>query len=149
MPRWDGAEPRPHTTSAARPLRTVPMHDLHFVSRFPQPFAYILGDHHRAVLSAGASEADGQVALALADVVRQQVDQQFRDAVNELLRLRKRPDVFGDAGMPSRQPAELRYEMRIREKAHIEYQVGIFRQAVFVSETHARDQDRLLAPRLL
>ena len=77
MPRWDGAEPRPSTTSAGHLLRTVPMHDLHFVSRLPQPLVHILGDHHRAMLPPGASEADGQVALALANVVRQQLDQQF------------------------------------------------------------------------
>src|ERR1700687_1701974 len=113
MPRLDGAEPRPHTTQPLALLRTVPMRDLHFVSRFPQPLADIFGDHHRAVLSAGTSEADGQVALSLANVVRQQVDQQFRDAVNELLRLRERSDVFGDPRMPSRPPTKLRHEMRI------------------------------------
>src|ERR1039458_7238363 len=134
---------------AGRLLRAVPMHHLHFVSRFPQPLAYIFGDHHRAVLSAGASEADGQVTLALANVVRQQVDQQLGDAINELLRLRKRPDVFRDPRIPSRQPTKLGHEVRIGQKAHIKHQVGIFRYAVFVSETHARDQNGLLAPRLL
>jgi hypothetical protein len=52
------------------------MRNLHFVSRFSQSLADIFGDHYRAMLSAGASEADRQVALALANVVREQVDQQ-------------------------------------------------------------------------
>src|SRR5260370_14468338 len=106
-PAWTGRRPVP-TQLSRRLLRTVPMRDLHFVSRFPQPLADIFGDHHRAVLSARTSEADGQVALSLANVVRQQVDQQFRDAVNELLRLRERSYVFGDPSMPSRQSTKLR-----------------------------------------
>src|SRR5450755_4062686 len=81
--------------SAQRPsLRTVPMHDLHFVSRFAQPLVDICGDHHRAMLTAGTPKADSQIALALANVVRQQIDEKFRDAVDELLRLRKRADVL-------------------------------------------------------
>src|SRR5208282_6829283 len=75
----------------------VPVHNFDFVACFQQSLADIFGNHHRAMLSARASEADGQVALALANVVRQQVDQQFRDAVDELLRLWKRPDVLGDS----------------------------------------------------
>ena len=51
--------------------RTVPMHDFHFVSSLPQPLVYVLGDHHRAMLSAGASETDGQVTLAFANIVGQ------------------------------------------------------------------------------
>ena len=56
---------------------------------------------------------------------------------------------FATRGCASGQRAKLGHEMRIGQKAHIEDQVGIVRQAVFVSEAHARDQNRLLAPRLL
>jgi hypothetical protein len=65
-------ETTPEFSSPLALLGTVPMHDLHFVSRFPQPLLYILRDHYRAVLPARASEADGEVALALANVVWQQ-----------------------------------------------------------------------------
>src|ERR1700737_1853455 len=39
--------------------------------------------------------------------------------------------------------------MRVGQKAHIKDQVGIAGQAVFVSETDARYQNRLLASRVL
>ncbi len=61
------------------------MHHFHAVSGFVQALAYLLGDHDRAVLPAGAAKADRQIALAFVDVVRQQVNQQIGDALNKLL----------------------------------------------------------------
>ena len=69
----------------SRLLRAVPVHDLHAVSGVAQVFADLLGDHDGAVLSAGASEGDRQIALAFVNVVRQQVDQQIGDARDEFL----------------------------------------------------------------
>src|SRR5580698_4934810 len=125
-------------------LGAIAMDDFYFVSGFAQALVYVFGDHDGAMLSAGASETDGEVALAFANVVWQKVDQKFRDAVDELLCLRKRPDVFGDAGMASCERAELGNKMRVREKAHIEDKVGIVGQSVFVSKAHAGDENRLL-----
>ena len=70
-------------------LRHIPVRDLDFVRGLAQPLAYFFRDHHRAVLPAGAAEADGQIALPFADVVRQKVDQQVRDTADEFLGLRK------------------------------------------------------------
>jgi hypothetical protein len=50
-------------------LRHIPMPDLHFVSRFMQAFADVLCDHHRPVLPAGAAKGDGEITLALIDVM--------------------------------------------------------------------------------
>ncbi len=61
-------------------LRHIPMHNLHAVSSFVQALADFLGDHHRTMLAAGAAKADGEIALAFVDVVRQQVNQQIGDA---------------------------------------------------------------------
>ncbi len=63
------------------------MHDLHAVSGSPQVAADFFGHHDGAVLSAGAAEGNRQVAFAFADVVRQQVNQQFGDAGEKFLRL--------------------------------------------------------------
>ena len=67
----------------------IPVYDFHFVSCAAQPLADIFGNHHRAVLTPGTTETDGEVALALMNVVGQQVDQQVGDAADELLGLRK------------------------------------------------------------
>src|SRR5882762_3562082 len=59
------------------------------------------------MLSAGASEADGQIAFP------------FRN------------------------------KMRVREKTHVEYQVRVVGHAVPVPETYARNEDRVMAARLV
>src|ERR1700678_3373234 len=125
------------------------MHNLHFVPRFSQPAVHVFCDHHGTMLSSGATEADGQIALALANVMRQQVDQQFRDAVDELLSLRERAYIFRDPRIPSCERAKLRNEVRIGEKTHIEYQVSIVGQSVLVSKTHTGYEDCLLAAGVL
>src|SRR5437868_2214397 len=119
----------------------VSVHYFHAVAGFAQVFADIFGDHYGAVLASGASEADGQVALAFADIMRKQVDKQIGDAVDEFLGLREGADVFGHARISARERAELGHEMRIGEKAHIEDQVGIFGNSVLEAEADAGDQD--------
>src|SRR5580698_10289068 len=62
----------------------------------------LVGDHDRSVVSAGAAERDREIALAFANVVREQIDQQLRDPLDEFLGLRERPDVARHAGMAAR-----------------------------------------------
>ena len=50
-----------------------------------QALAKLVGDHHAAMMAAGAAERNGEIALAFLDVVRQQVDQQIGDTLDELL----------------------------------------------------------------
>src|SRR5579864_7541158 len=97
------------------------------------------------MLSPGASESDGQVALAFANIVRHQVHQQVRDAIDEFLGLWKLPDICRDFGVPSRQRAELRYEMWIGQKADVEDQVGVVGHAILEAKTDARNQNALAA----
>src|SRR5271167_3599630 len=99
--------------------RTIAVNRLHFVSGPAQPLSHVFGNHDGAMLPASATEADREVALALVNVVRQQVNKQFGDAADELLGLRKGADVFGDSRMATRQRAKLGHEMRIRQKAHV------------------------------
>ena len=56
---------------AGASLRAVAVRDLHAVAGFAQAFGHILGNHHGAVLAAGAAEGNGQIAFAFANVVRQ------------------------------------------------------------------------------
>ncbi len=55
----------------------VAMHYFNPIPRCPEILAYILGNHYRAVLAAGAAERDRQITLAFADIVGQQVHQQL------------------------------------------------------------------------
>src|SRR5262245_43184344 len=96
------------------------------------------------MLASGASKTNRQVALALANVVRDQVYQQSGDAVNKFLGLRERADVLGYLGMPPRVRPERRNEMRVGQKAHIEEQIGVVRHPGLVAKAHDRDQDILV-----
>src|SRR5215470_17817771 len=114
------------------------MHDLHAVSRLAEVVAHVLSDHHRSVLSPGATERDRQITLPFPDIVRQKVHQQLRDAIDELLRLGEGTDVLGYPRMPPGQRAELRHKMRIRQKPDVEDQVGILRYSMFETKAYAR-----------
>src|SRR5579864_6765349 len=96
------------------------------------------------MLAAGAAESDCEVAFPLVDVVRKQVNQQIRDAGNELLRLGKRANVLGDAGMASGERPKLRHEVRIRQEANIKDEVGVLGNALPETEADAGDQNALL-----
>src|SRR5438874_467361 len=118
---------------------------LHVIPGFGQSFSYVFSDHYRTMLSAGTPKSDCQIALAFADVVRHEVNEQVRDAIDELLRLRKLPNIRCNLRMFARQWTKLRNKMRVRQKTHIEYQVGIVRHSVLETETDARNKDRLAA----
>jgi len=140
-----------HPQCAARAIADVfglpwaiAVHDLYLISSFAQTLSDLLRDHDGAMLSTSTAEADGQVALSLVNVVRQQIDQEFGDAADEFLGLRKRADVFGDARVASGEGPKFGNEMGIRQEADVEHQIGIFRHAVLEPEAHARNQHLLL-----
>src|ERR1700674_88653 len=120
------------------------MLNLHSVSRLVQALADFFRNHYGTVLSTGAAAADGEIALAFVNIVRQQIDQQIGNAPDEFLRLRNRPDVFGYARIAAGERPELRHEVRVGQKAYIEDQVGLFRHTVAKAETHAGNQNTFL-----
>jgi hypothetical protein len=120
------------------------VHDLDAVSRLPEVLAYLFRDHYRAMLTTGAAEANRQIALAFVDVVGQQVNQQFGDALYEFFALRKRANVFGHARMPPGERAELGHKMWIGQEADVEDQVCILGDTVAKAEAYARNQNTLL-----
>src|ERR1039458_5870682 len=77
----------------SRPDRRVPVYHLHVVARLGKPLLDLFGNQHRTVFASGATKRNGEVALALANVVRDQVHQQLRYAGYKLLGLREREDV--------------------------------------------------------
>src|SRR5580658_5563810 len=93
------------------------------------------------MLAAGAAKTNGEIALAFVDVVREQVYQQIGDAGNELPRLRKRANVFGDTWMASRKRPEFRHEVRIGQEANVEDQVGLLGDSVAEAEAYTGNQN--------
>src|SRR5579872_5641200 len=76
--------------------RAIPMQHFHPIPCLPKALTNIFGDHHRAMLPAGAAERDREIAFSFPNIVRQQVNQQLRNPLDELARLRKRANVFCD-----------------------------------------------------
>src|SRR5262249_21659512 len=103
-------------------------------SRTADALANLVGDQHAAVMSARATERDRKITLPLFDIVRQEIDEQIRDAFDEFPSLRKRPDVARHARVAARKLLERGYVVRIRKKPHVENQVAIGRNTVPESE---------------
>src|ERR1700734_2244773 len=117
------------------------MGDFHAVSGLVQALADFLGDHHGAVLAAGAAKADGEIAFAFMDIVRQQVNKKIGNAADEFFGLGKRADVFGHARIAACEWTEFGNEVRVGKKANVKNQVGFFRHTVTKTEAHARNQN--------
>src|SRR5260370_12814165 len=126
-------------------LWTVPMDHLHPVSRLPQIPGDIFGNHDRTMLSPGTTETNGQIALAFMDVVRQQVDQQIGDTLDEFLGLRERADILRHSRVAAWQQAKFWHKVRVGQESYVKDQVGILGHAMTKAETHARDEDAFFA----
>src|SRR6266850_1719254 len=104
------------------------------VARSAEALMNLLGDHHRAMMAARASEGDREIAFAFPDVVRQQINQQVRDALDKLDSLRERPDIARYLGIASGELLERRNVIGIGQEPDIENQVAIGRHAMAVAE---------------
>lgn len=94
---------------------------LHCEARFFEAFVDLVGYEHRAVVAAGATERNRQIRFAFANIVRQEVDEQFGDLTDELRGLRERADITRHAWMTASQLLELGYVVGVWEKANIEH----------------------------
>src|SRR5690242_5415694 len=110
------------------------MSDLNPVSRPGQPLFDFFRYQNGAMLASGTAKCNGQVTLSLTHIMREQVNQQLRNAMNEFLRLRKGADVLGYARVSPGKWPELRDKMRVGKKANVKDEVGIFRHTGFVAK---------------
>src|SRR6476646_8626932 len=101
------------------------MDNLNRIARTGQQLLYFFRNKHGAVLASGTAKSDGQIALAFTYIVRQQINQERRNAVDELLRLGKRTDILRHLRMTSRIGPKRRNEMWIRQETHIKQQISI------------------------
>ena len=130
-------------------LGGVAMRDVHLVSGRREILPYLIRDHDRTMMAASAAEADREVALSFFYVVRKEVNQQVRDALDEFAGLREGANVSRDARVTSREFLEARDVVRVGKKPDVENEVGIGGDAMPVAEAGDINQNlRFLAPAL-
>src|SRR5580698_1651547 len=120
------------------------MHDLGRKTVLRQRFLYLLPEHDRAMLSAGAADGDRQIALAFGNVMRNQIGEQSFDATEKFASLRKRADVLLDFGIFASVAAQARNKVGIGKEAYIENQVRVRRNAIFVAKADDGNEHRTL-----
>src|SRR5258706_11752900 len=86
-------------------------------------------------MAASAPKRDRQIALALADVVWNQINQQFRNPVHKFDSLRKRSNVPRDIGVAAGELLELRNVVGVRKKADVENQIAVGGKPVAANQT--------------
>src|SRR5438067_555341 len=124
-------------------LINIAMHYFARVLPLLQRFLDFFSEHHRAVFTAGTSERHRQIALALFNVVRHQECQQSFHTSQKFSGLRKGTDESTHFSRTSREFSQARNEMRIRQESYVEDQVRIDRHAIFIAETHHRNEHRM------
>src|SRR6202011_1526317 len=119
--------------------RQIAMGHLGMPPRFAQPRGQALGDVYRAMAPAGAADADCQIGLAFGLVARQQRIQQPPQPGKEELAIGVLFDMRGNRRIASGQWLQRGNIMGIVEKAHVEAQVGIARDATTIGKRGHKD----------
>ena len=88
---------------------------------------------------AGAAHGQGQIALSLALIARQQRQEEMRQILEKGPKGRIRLDIGTHRRVAACERAQLLAVMRIGEEAHIEDQIGFPRQAVAIGKGHHGD----------
>src|SRR5690349_23265271 len=91
------------------------------------------------MLPAGAPEGNRQITLSFMNIVRQEVDKQVGDALDELAALGKRSDITRNPRIAASQRSKLRHEVWVRKKAYVKNQVRILRHPVAEPEADTGD----------
>ena len=137
--------PRPEATLAGRPLQVaVPNRHLPPVRR--KRFRQRLDQRHRAMLAAGAAEAEAEVALALRPIGRQQELQEIDQP-----RVERRVGRIGLDEGPHRRiapvaRAQRRIPVRVLQEPHVDHHVDAARHAALVGERLQRHREAAARP---
>src|SRR5579859_3940891 len=122
----------------------IAMDNLHRITCPSQQLFYFFRNKDGAMLASSAAKANGQIALAFAHIMRDQIDQQRGDAVNKFLCLWERPNILRDLRMSSGIRAKRWDEVWIRQKAHIKQQISIIGHAGLVAKANDRNHNVLV-----
>ena len=115
-----------------------------WISRAGQPRSssgalQALDDGDRTVAAAGAADRHREIAAVLAAVTRQKIAQQVREPRHELLGVRLPVEIRPHRPRPARSAPQAGHEVRVRQEAHVEQQVGAVRDAVLEAEADQGD----------
>src|SRR5271167_2128144 len=114
------------------------MHDFSRVTFALQFAANYFGQRDGTMAATGATERYREITFAFCNVVRDQIQQQALDAAQEFARLREGTDVARDAGILAAEWTQARHEMRVGQKAHVEDEIGVRRNAIAKAEADDR-----------
>src|ERR1051326_9159980 len=138
-----------HDTRKIHSSPAVPVDDLDRVPPLQQVVAEALGDGDAAVLAAGAADADREVALHLAAVLRREIGHEVEEAGVEVVVFRLFLEVRDHLGVEAGLRPQLLDEVRVRQEADVEQQVEVVRRLVLEPERDHGDQHaRLVAGQL-
>src|SRR5262245_10377207 len=120
----------------------VTMPDEDRVAMLLKSATQLLDQYDGTVAPTGAAERDREIALPLTLIVRQREFQELDHQAQELLRLGALEHVARDLRFQSGLWPELLDEVRVRQEATVERQIGIGRQAELVAEGLQHDGHR-------
>src|SRR5262245_16258926 len=105
-----------------------------------------LHEGDRPMAPAGAAQGYGQVRFALALVQGEEEAEQVFDLGEQRAAVLERHHEFVHGRIAAVEALQTVHEMGIREKAHVEHEVGVVRRAVLEAEGHERDLERVPSP---
>src|SRR5687768_9960985 len=123
-------------------LPEVAVAHAHSVALARDGLAQRVGHHHRAVAAARAAHGDGEVALALAHVAREDVGEQRVQLAQEGVGVGLAPHVTDHGRVVPGQALQAGHEVGVGEEAHVEDQVGLRGHAKLVGERGHGDHQR-------
>jgi hypothetical protein len=103
---------------------------------FAEKGAELVGDHHRTMPATGAPDGDGEVTFSLAFETWQTKFEQGCDTIQKPATIRLRQDEVFYGLRAAGHFTELRNEVRIVQKTHVEQQIRIDRRAELEAEGH-------------
>ena len=115
-------------------LLDIAMGDFGVEAALGERFLDLFPEHDGTVLAAGTANSDGQIAFAFADVMRDEVGEEAFDAAKKFAGLREGTDIFLDLEIFAGEAAQGRDKVGVGKKAHVEDEVGVRRNAVFVAK---------------
>src|SRR5438132_10918484 len=120
-------------------LPDVAMPDRDAVTPAGKVVGQCIRQHHRTVFATRAPERHRQVALALFHILRQQIVHQLGQVAHELLRRGGVEHKVADLRAVAGQGAQRLVVVRVGQEPHVEHEVGVERNAIFVPKREHGD----------
>ena len=131
------------TFSVTSLLADVPMVYSRTFSLTDQMIRQILRQRHRTMMSAGTSHSDHQLAFSFCTIQRVHIVDQIDPAFDEALRLLPFHHIVSYRCIQASLMAQLFNIIRIWQTTNIKNQIGLRRDSIFKTKTHALHHQRI------